>query len=472
VKPRSLATRAAAYTVAVTLLSLAVAFALLIVEWSSFIVEERTADLTRQVKALALELVTEQGVLKTDQVERIESLDAHARLLGASLFLTDRRGMVLRASGGVAMKTIPLSDLMQSDTPGVRTGLRSSGILSTRVLVVAAPLSGTGEWLVAAQPLSSVVMAWRHVAPSVAAAVLGSLTIAFIIGGMFGGWLVRPFERLREGAEMIAAGDPSARVTEAGDTEVVSLARAFNRMAERVEDTYRAQRAFIGDVSHELRTPITSIRGFAEALADGTAADVETVRRSGEIIRDEAERMDELSRTMLALAELDAGAVKTTIEPIDTLALADVLKRRFSATAEQFGVDLQVRIPVLPRPVGDAARLLQAASALVSNAIVYTEEDGRVVVSTESSRGRWRLVVEDDGPGVPAQSREMIFARFARADSSRSSKHGGAGLGLAIARRAVEMMGGDIYAADPVRLSGARFVIELPQSLSSEELEA
>lgn len=463
----SLATRARAYTVVVTLIALLSAFALLWFEWTGFIVEDRTASLTRQVLALARGQEVAAGTSGESARLRQQLFRVQGQLIGAALYVTDRRGAVVVAPANSTLKQLPISELSQPDTRGVRTGLRGSG--SSRVIVVAAPIGGSGTWLVAVQPLSQVMNATRHLTPIVAVAILIAVAVAFIAGGLFGGRLVRPLERLRDGAEAIAAGDLSARVAEEGDAEPRSLARSFNRMAERVEDTYAAQRAFIGDVSHELRTPITSIRGFAEALADGTASDPEIVARSGAIIRDEAERMDELSRTMLALAELDAGAVEAKIEPVDPLALADVLSGRFAPTAEELGVRLEVSLPVLPRPLGDSARLLQAASALVSNALVYAGEGGHVIVSAETNGGLWRLVVEDDGPGVDSEQREAVFARFTRLDPSRSSKHGGSGLGLPIARRAVDLMGGTIYAEEPRTLSGARFVIELPQALARDE---
>ena len=102
---------------------------------------------------------------------------------------------------------------------------------------------------------------------------------------------------------------------------------------------------------------------------------------------------------------------------------------------------LEVELPVAERPFGDPDRLLQAVSALVANAIAYTPPGGEVRVSASVSEGRWRLRVDDSGPGIPAEKRAEVFGRFSRLDGAGAS---GTGLGLAICKRLVELMGGEV----------------------------
>jgi signal transduction histidine kinase len=229
-------------------------------------------------------------------------------------------------------------------------------------------------------------------------------------------------------------------------------------MSARVADVYSAQKAFVGDVSHEIRTPLTSIRGFAEAMLDGTVTDPEQQRHALNVIHDEAVRIGEVSQTLLALSELEAGAVTVARVPVDTTALAAALRGRFSAAASEADVRLDVELAPAPRPMGDPDRLLQAVSALVANAIAYTPAEGDVRVSAVVSAERWRIRVDDSGPGIPAEKRAEVFGRFARLEGTSG---GGAGLGLAICRRVVELMGGRVSADESV-LGGARFEIDLP----------
>jgi signal transduction histidine kinase len=114
-----------------------------------------------------------------------------------------------------------------------------------------------------------------------------------------------------------------------------------------------------------------------------------------------------------------------------------------------------------PAPCGDADRLLQVASALVSNALAYTPAGGEIRVSAEAQGGRWTLLVDDSGPGIPESERDRVFDRFTRLDASRTPATGGFGLGLAICKRLAEAMGGSISAGDSP-IGGARLVVDLP----------
>jgi signal transduction histidine kinase len=267
--------------------------------------------------------------------------------------------------------------------------------------------------------------------------------------------------RLRDASRAVTAGDWGHQVPIEGAEEVATLAGSFNVMSARVADAYRAQRDFVGDVSHELRTPITSIQGFSGALLDGTVTDDAERQRYLGVIRDESLRLGELTTTLLSLAQLDSGSVTLAAVPVDTAALAEALKARHAPRAAEREVALEVGA-LAGEPLGDPERLLEALSALVDNAINYTPAGGGVSVEAIAAEpGRWAVAVDDSGPGIPAQRREEVFGRFSRLDRSRAKRSGGAGLGLAICLRIVELMDGSVR-VDDGPLGGARFVIDLP----------
>jgi signal transduction histidine kinase len=267
--------------------------------------------------------------------------------------------------------------------------------------------------------------------------------------------------RLGDGVRAVAGGDWGHQVPVEGDDEVAELAGSFNTMSARVSSAYGAQKEFVGDVSHELRTPVTSIRGFSEALLDGTIADDAGRDRALRAIHEEAGRLAELTRTLLTLAELDAAVAPSSGRPLDTARLAEALSSRFTARAAEARRSLEVG-PLEGAPLVDQERLLEAVSILVENALAHTPDGSRVRVRAHERGRAWTLAVEDSGPGVPEKDRDRVFGRFTRLDSSRASG-GGSGLGLAICRRLVELMGGSLRVEDS-DLGGARFVIELPMS--------
>ncbi|MBA4370034.1 MAG: hypothetical protein C0418_00440, partial [Coriobacteriaceae bacterium] len=204
-----------------------------------------------------------------------------------------------------------------------------------------------------------------------------------------------------------------------------------------------------------------------EALTDGTVTDPETSRRYLRIIRDESGRLGDLTRVLLSLADLDAGVVEFDRGPVDAEALADSVRARFEPRAAERSVRFEVGALDAAVPLGDAARLLQAASAVVDNALEYTPPGGEVLVSARAEPGCWILTVDDSGPGIPPGDREAVFERFTRLDRSRSTTGGGSGLGLSLSRRLVRLMDGDVRAEDSP-LGGARIVLELPAQAQAQ----
>jgi len=457
---RSIATRIRAAIAGSSALVLFVVFAAFFIGWPRFVVAQRTTEVSRQVMALAVAEKSNPSSTDVDAVR--ESLfRVESGLLGATLMVTDDHGAVLRSSDeAAALRSLDLTRLRAASAQGVRSAT-VTGEDGDKLLIVVAPV-GDGRQMVAAQRLSEIRAAQGSVFYLAAIVFLLALAVAWLAGGWIARRLTGPLVRLEAGAERIAAGEFGAQVPEEGDKETRSLARSFNRMSERVSQAYEAQRSFVGDVSHEIRTPVTSIGGFAGALIDGTISEPEQQRRALGVIKTEAQRIQDLSNTLLALAQLDAGSIGVSCSEVDVAGIAETLRSRFEPIAQERGVTLEVHLGVA-RPLGDSERVLQAASTLVSNALAYAPSAGHVRVTDEAQGSLWRLLVDDNGPGVPAEKREAVFERFARLDESRSSASGGAGLGLAICARLADLMGGRTRVEDSP-LGGARFVLELPLS--------
>jgi len=462
------ATRTRLYLMAAVMLALVVAFAVFLVAWGQYSIRQRSEDLGRQVTALAKGQAAADALTGAETTAagapRDRLLGVEAGLMGAGLFVTDAAGAVERATTESPPDSLPLGRLTRTTASGATSGvLRST--TGVQLLVVASPIDAERR-LVAVQGLREIRQTQAWILAIGAVALVAAALVAYVAGGVLARRLTAPLVRLEAAAESVSGGAFGTQVAEEGDAETASLARSFNRMSTRVADAYSAQKAFVGDVSHEIRTPLTSIRGFAEAMLDGTLTDPEQQRHALGVIRDEAVRIGEVSQTLLALSELEAGAVAVSREPIDMAVLGDAMRGRFSTAAAKAGVRLDIDLPEAPRPLGDPDRLLQAASALVANAIAYTPAGGDVRVRAAVSGGRWRLRVDDSGPGIPAEKRAEVFGRFSRLSHAEEE---GTGLGLAICRRLVELMGGEVRVSDS-DLGGAGLEIELP--VASRELNA
>jgi heavy metal sensor kinase len=294
--------------------------------------------------------------------------------------------------------------------------------------------------------------------------VTGSVAAVLLAAGV--GWLsakraLRPLETITQTALQITrADDLSRRIPLEGlaNDEVGRLALAFNNTLERLERLFNAQRRFLADVSHELRTPLTTIRGNVDLLrrmggADSTSLDA---------IQSEAERMSRLVGDLLLLAQSDAGTLPMVRQPVELDTLLLEVFRETQVLAG--GLNLTIGEIDQAIVIGDRDRLKQLLLNLVSNGLKFTPEGGRVMLGLSRAASGWaRLVISDNGVGIPADELPHIFDRFYRVDKARTRSQGGAGLGLAIAQRIAQMHGGRIeVTSDGTQGRGSTFSVWLP----------
>ena len=227
-----------------------------------------------------------------------------------------------------------------------------------------------------------------------------------------------------------------------------------------IRASFDAQLRFVADASHELRTPAALIRATAEVLARESLVSPGAEPLIDDIVA-ESDRLGRLVGDLLTLSTGGAASLVLDLQPVDLAELARTIVRRVEPLAEERGVTIVVDAPAGVVVVGDRDRLLQLILILVDNAIDHTPAGTPVEVAIRRLGPSARLTVTDQGPGVPADARERIFQPFARLDPRQRRRRGGAGLGLAIARRLVVAHRGRIgVVAGPT--GGARFEVTLP----------
>ena len=282
-----------------------------------------------------------------------------------------------------------------------------------------------------------------------------ALVAALIASWLVAGRALRPLRIVARTADDIGSTKDFGRRLTVGRRrdEVALLSASFNRMLDTLAGAIESQRRFVADASHELRTPLATIQGNAGLLAVGPNVD-ETVRRAAAAdIVGESERMARLTDRLLTLARADAG-LDLQLAPLDLAPVAAEVARRAAAVHP----DLEISSDLASLSVaGDADAMRQLLWILIENAARHARS--RVTVTLHREDAWARLVVDDDGAGVPAAERERIFERFYKADPAR--RDGGAGLGLAIARWIADQHHGRIIAADGPA-GGAGFFVDLP----------
>ena len=240
--------------------------------------------------------------------------------------------------------------------------------------------------------------------------------------------------------------------------ELKNLAAAINGMLDRINESYRAQVRFVSDASHELRTPIAVIQGYASLLDRWGKNDPKALEESVEAIKSEADNMKLLVEQLLFLAR---GANNTMILQMERFDASELARQVLRETKMiDVGHEYEGRI----QPVwieADEALIKQAMRILVDNAIKYTPAGGRISLSTAETDGLARIIVQDDGIGIPPEAVPQIFDRFFRTDESRARATGGAGLGLSIAKWISERHGGHMEVLSREKI-GTRISLVLP----------
>lgn len=276
-------------------------------------------------------------------------------------------------------------------------------------------------------------------------------------------WIARPLSGMAGAAEAIAQGDYDQQLPLQGPEEVRRVAGSFNSMAAQVAATRQAQRDFVANVSHDLKTPITSIRGWSQALLDGTAVSTDDQQQAAGIIHSEAERMERMVNQLLDLARIESGQIVLQKTAVDLGHLLAGVRHSLLVKAQEKGVELTTALAPAPPVSGDPDRLVQIFTNLADNALAHTPRGGRVQLQLRAPEAAVvEVVVQDTGAGIAADDLPRIFERFYRADKSRQlQRRQGAGLGLAIVQELVHLHDGRIHArSEPGK--GSAFVVRLP----------
>ncbi|TPG37145.1 sensor histidine kinase [Mycolicibacterium hodleri] len=368
-----------------------------------------------------------------------------------------------------------LSDPRARHTPGI--GAR---LLAAQALVLVA--GGATTWIVAlivGPPLFSehlrragmvhspneefhAEQAYRYAtAISIAVAIGVAALTALLVTGYFSRRLQRSVTEVSSAATAVANGRYDIRVApmRLGE-DFANLARAFNQMAERLESVETTRRQLFGDLAHEIRTPIAVLEAYVEAVEDGVKTlDRDTVGT----LRDQTSRLVRFSDDFAALAKAEEGQGAIAVQRLNPRTF---ISTTLSTAADRYAAkDVLLRsdlAPDLPLVSADPQRMSQVLGNLLDNALRHTAPHGHVDVVASADSRELTISVTDSGEGISAEHLPHVFERFYRVDAARARSHGGAGIGLAIAKAITEAHGGRIAVASRGVGMGSTFSVSLP----------
>jgi len=429
---------------------------------SLYLVRSAAADNTRRlVLAQTIDLARREQALYRTNKDASQIIAAVVPLVASIAGIT-QAAIVTTSAGGAFVDAVPKLDFSPRalDCRELSDGHATSGI-DQGLAFAAVPLVSAGgvhlSFLLARRVSNSDASVWYFV---LAGGI--SLLVAAAAAAVISRRVARRVVAAAGAAERIAGGDFSTRVS-AGSrdyAELATLSSSLNQMAAHLEDLRDLDRQFLLSVSHDLRTPLTSIRGYAEAIAEGVTPDA---AQAASVVVTEANRLERLIGDLLDLARLDAHQFSLHVDSLDAgvavAAAAGALRYEFDTA----GVELRISAAPGTMIAADRDRLGQVVANLVENALKFAART--VAVSVTEDAARVAVSVTDDGPGIDAADLPHIFERHF--SSSRfSARSAGTGLGLAIVAELVTAMGGELAVVSPVEGGhGTRITVSLTASV-------
>jgi signal transduction histidine kinase len=273
----------------------------------------------------------------------------------------------------------------------------------------------------------------------------------------------RPMGRITDGAREISAGHYDHRIEVTSNDEMGALAESLNNMADDIQKTGEYQKKFISNVSHDFRSPLTSIKGFTEAMTDGTIPP-EMHEKYLRIISSEADRLEKLTHDTLTLNTLDSRTYTLELTDFDINRVIRNTAAVFEGSCREKKISFELLLLGEKLSVrADKGRIQQVLYNLIDNAIKFSERDSTIHLETSIRHGKCAVSVKDEGCGISRENLNKIWDRFYKTDASRGKDKKGTGLGLSIVKEILNMHGEDITVTSTEGI-GTRFTFTLELS--------
>ena len=374
-------------------------------------------------------------------------IDAFSTSIDADIFITDLEGNILLGNYPNSKLSQPQSVPQQTVSlaaQGMYEGRNTfGGLYRSPSFIIGVPMyAGENKDMCvgavfAATSVSTVSAFQGEALQMFLVAAAAALGITFIVVGAFAYRLVQPLRQMSAAARTFGGGDFSVRVPVTSADELGQLALSFNNMANSLSNSEGTRRSFIANVSHDFRSPLTSIKGYVNAILDGTIP-YEMQGRYLKIIAFESERLEKLTRSLLTLNELD---MKKRMMHIHRFDINDTIKNT-AATFEGICTSRQIRLELLLSGHelyvrADMEQIQQVLYNLLDNAIKFSHDDSSIQIETTVKSGKVFISVKDHGTGIPKESLNKIWERFYKIDASRGKDRKGTGLGLSIVKEII-----------------------------------
>jgi signal transduction histidine kinase len=419
-----------------------------------------------------------QNSLRSPGTE-VEQLIGSVDTLPGSLSVLHSEGHWYATSISVGQSALPAGEraLVLSGTPASQF----FSIGGTPQLVIGVPLPSVHAAYFEVFSLDELAGTLRTLAFALAAAALVTTLAGAAVGRWASGRALRPLAGVTDAAVAIAGGELDTRVEAGDDVDLQELASAFNQMTANLQDRIEREARFTSDVSHELRSPLTTLSATVGVLETHREELTPRAQRALDLLDGDLQRFTRMVDDLLEISRFDAGSAELSLDEVDP---AELVRQAVAATTpagDEGRPPLSIPVAIGPGVDGlrlrvDKRRFERVMANLSENASLYAGGVSRVVVERHPSPDDGddpprsiRVIIEDEGPGIPLQERDHLFERFYRGSrAGQRASSDGTGLGLSLVAEHVRLHGGVVSVEDGPT-GGSRFIVELP--LSGDEHE-
>lgn len=395
---------------------------------------------------------------------QLQSLDTY---LNADIWIVDTKGTVLLNTDSTSTESVTISNFDMTDFGNKYSQVGTFyDYFSTETLSVFSPITVNYKvrgYVIIHKPVSSLISN----ANSICAIIYQSFGLIFLFGflalGFFTYTVYHPIRKICKVADEYANGNFDAKIDVHTNDEIGYLAASLNYMANELNTLEDDQKKFISNVSHDFRSPLTSIKGYVEAILDGTIP-VEMQDKYLNIILFETERLNKLTKSLLELNRFGKHGIMLDVTDFDINSTIKTTVRTFEGVCTQKRISFQLILTGEKLSVsGDFSKIQQVLYNLIDNAIKFSHHDSFITIETTEKNEKVFVSIKDTGIGIPKDSLNKIWERFYKTDLSRGKDKKGTGLGLAIVKEIVNAHGENINVISTEGV-GTEFIFTLPLS--------
>ncbi len=430
--------------------------------------EEISSDLYREANVTASDYLPQYFSDQITQNEVRIVLDGMREYTDASVWFTDRQGkMIQAASYGSDPAPEQIEDFDPAEAGGSQylTGSYHGYFDQEMITVIAPVVSGysTNGYLLIHKSMSEITDLRDIMMRAAYITVAVIFVLSFIILLAFHFIVYRPLRIITDAATQYASGNLDYEIPIHSEDEMGYLSASLNYMSSQLKDMETYQKKFVANVSHDFRSPLTSIKGYVEAIADGTIPPEEQDKYLN-IILFETERLTDLTEDLLTLGEFDSDTMILDRQSFDIHEMIKNVAASFEGTCTQRKISIELVLATAHLNVyADERKIQQVLYNLLDNAIKFSEDDSVVTVETTERGDKVSISVKDNGVGIPRSDLNKIWDRFYKTDASRGRDKKGTGLGLAIVKEAIQAHGENINVISTEGV-GTEFVFTLPKA--------